>query len=64
MGQTAAVFAVLLAAMGPMDAAAVAAQFRKTRNLESTIADVLASLERLGHVTTKDGKTYNMRRAA
>ena len=41
-----------------------AAGFRKSKNLEKTIAGVLASLTRLGHVSTRDGKTFELRRAA
>ncbi len=41
-----------------------AAHFRKLRNLEKSIFDVLASLVRLGHVTTRDGKAFTIRRAA
>jgi len=64
VGQTAAVFAALASAGGPTDAVAITASFRKTRNLERTISSVLASLARLGHVATKDGKTFEIRRAA
>ena len=64
VAQTAAVFAALHAGGGPTSAAAIAADFRKSKNLEKTIADVLASLARLGHVTTWDGKTFEIRRAA
>ena len=64
VAQTAAVFAALHAGGGPTSAAAIAADFRKSKNLEKTIADVLASLARLGHVTTRDGKTFEIRRAA
>ncbi len=62
--QTAAVFAALTAAHGPTDAAAIAAGFRNSRNLEKTITALLASLSRLGHVATKDGKAFELRRAA
>ena len=58
VGQTAAVFAALAAATEPMAAAEIAAAFRKTKNMDKTIAGVLASLARLGHVTTRDGKTF------
>ena len=64
MAQTAAVFAALHAAEGPTDAAAIANDFRKSKNLEKNIAGVLASLARLGHVSTKDGKTFDIRRVA
>lgn len=64
VGQTAAVFAALAASQGAITVADIAAGYRKSKNLEKTIAGVLASLARLGHVTTKDGKTFNIRRAA
>ncbi|WP_431201838.1 type IIL restriction-modification enzyme MmeI [Bradyrhizobium betae] len=61
--QTAAVFAALAQASVPLDAAAIAAQFRKAKASETKIAGVLASLARLGHVTT-DGKEFALRRVA
>lgn len=64
VAQTAAVFGLLAAARGPVDAAGIAANFRRTRNLEETICNVLESLHRLGHVLSKDGKTFEIRRAA
>lgn len=64
VAQTAAVFAVLAGAGGPTTADALAGHFRKTKTLEKTIFDVLESLARLGHVTTKDGKTFEIRRVA
>jgi hypothetical protein len=48
----------------PMDASAIAARFRRTKSSVSTISDVLASLARLGHVSTKDGKSFEIRRTA
>ena len=33
-------------------------------NLEKNVGEVLASLTRLGHVATKDGKTFELKRAA
>ncbi|MGN6309698.1 MAG: class I SAM-dependent DNA methyltransferase [Xanthobacteraceae bacterium] len=61
--QTAAVFAALAAASAPLDVATLAVQFRKTKTTERKIADVLAALARLGHVTT-DGKNFALRRVA
>jgi hypothetical protein len=49
---------------GPIDAAAIAASFRRTRNLEETIFSVLESLARLGHVSSKDGRMFEIRRVA
>jgi hypothetical protein len=64
VAQTAAVFAVLASARRPIDAGAIAAEFRKTKNLEQTVEDVLGSLARLGHVATRDGKNFEIRRVA
>ena len=62
--QTAAVFATLAAARGPASAGVLAGNFRKTRNVEKAVFDVLASLARLGHVTTQDGENFEIRRVA
>jgi hypothetical protein len=64
VAQTAAVFAALATARGLISADALASNFRKTKALEKTIFDVLASLARLGHVTTKDGVNFEIRRVA
>jgi hypothetical protein len=64
VGQTAAVFAALASMRGPVDVAAIASNFRKSKNLEASIEGVLASLNRLGHVTTRDGRTFEIRRVA
>lgn len=62
--QTAAVFAMLAATSGPADVATIAGQFKKSKNLEKQIGAVLASLARLGHITTKDGKRFEIKRVA
>jgi len=62
--RTAAVFAALMRAEKPLDAAALAKTFRQGAKAEATIARVLASLARLGHVHSSDGKTFALRRAA
>ena len=62
--QTAAVFAALAAAGGPLDAKSIAGQFKTAKNTEKKVGDVLASLARLGHVTSADGKTFALRRVA
>ena len=62
--QTAAVFAALTEASGPLDAKGLAMQFRRTRTTEARIAEVLASLARLGYVTSDDGRTFALRRVA
>lgn len=65
MAQTAAVMAALAGAPGPLDAAAIAAGFRKSRNLEQRVGAVLAALSRLGFLTTADGgRSYALRRVA
>jgi MmeI, DNA-methyltransferase domain/MmeI, N-terminal domain/MmeI, helicase spacer domain/MmeI, target recognition domain len=62
--QTAAVFAALAAAGGPVTVTHIANDFRKTKALEDTISRVLLSLNRLGHVSTSNGKTFDIRRVA
>src|SRR5882757_10277975 len=62
--QTAAVFAALAAANRPLDARGLAAQFKQTKTTEEKVGEVLASLARLGYVTSEDGKTFAMRRVA
>lgn len=64
VAQTAAIFAALATAGGPVDASIISAKYRKTKNLEKLISEVLASLARLGHLATKDGKTFQIRRTA
>jgi hypothetical protein len=62
--QTAAVFAALAAAGSPLDAKGLAAQFKRTKTTEKKVGEVLASLARLGYVTSEDGKTFALRRVA
>jgi len=62
--QTAAVFAALAAAATPLDAHSLAAQFKRAKTTEKKIAEVLASLARLGYVTTDDGTHFALRRVA
>jgi hypothetical protein len=62
--QTAAVFSALAAANQPLDAKGLAAQFKRTKTTDKKVADVLASLARLGYVTSSDGKTFALRRVA
>jgi hypothetical protein len=64
VAQTAAVFAALASATTPIDTEAIAACYRRTKNLERSISNVLASLARLGHVTTTDGKSFEIRHSA
>jgi SAM-dependent methyltransferase len=62
--RTAAVFAALMRAEAPLDAGTIAKFFRQGARVEAAIRRVLASLARLGHVHTADGKTFALRRAA
>lgn len=62
--RTAAVFAALMRAEKPLDAESIAKGFKQGGKVEGAIARVLASLARLGHVHTSDGKTFALRRAA
>jgi len=62
--QTAAVFAVLAAADRPLDAEAIAAQFRRNRATAQNVTRVLAAIARLGHVVSADGKTFSLHAAA
>ena len=68
LGQTAAVMAALADATSAIDAATLAAHFRKTGGKGKTVEDkvqaVLLALHRMGFVTTDDGKTWRLRRAA
>jgi hypothetical protein len=62
--QTAAVFAALAAASEPLDAKGLAALFKKAKTTENKASEVLASLARLGYVTSEDGKTFALRQVA
>ena len=62
--RTAAVFAALAEARGVLDAASVARGFRQGARVEPAIARILASLARLGHAHTTDGRTFALRRRA
>jgi hypothetical protein len=61
--QTSAVFAALASATAPLEVSEIAGQFKKTKATERQITNVLASLSRLGHVTT-DGRQFALRRVA
>jgi hypothetical protein len=62
--RTGVVFAALMQANRPLDASALARSFRQGVKVEPAISRILASLARLGHVHTGDGKTFALRRAA
>lgn len=62
--QTAVVMAALMDTPAGLDAATLAARFRKARGIEAKIAAVLAALHRMGLAWTDDGETWRLRRAA
>lgn len=62
--QTAAIFAALAAASRPLDAKSLAGQFKRTKATEKKVGEVLASLARLGYVTSSDGEMFELRRVA
>ena len=62
VAQTAAVFAAIASSKDRITVSDIASGYRKSKNLEKNISEVLASLTRLGHVTTRDGETFEIRR--
>ncbi|MBW8444403.1 MAG: class I SAM-dependent DNA methyltransferase [Arenimonas sp.] len=62
--QTFVVHQALLSADGPLDAETIAAGFKQGRKALPAVSAVLASLFRMGLVSTADGKTFAFRRAA
>jgi hypothetical protein len=62
--RTGIVVAALMQANRPLDASALARSFRQGTKVEPAISRILASLARLGHVHTSDGKTFALRRTA
>ncbi|RWX76084.1 class I SAM-dependent DNA methyltransferase [Neorhizobium lilium] len=62
--QTPAVLHQLMEAEGPVDAATIASAFRQGRKCLGSVQAVLASLYRMGLVSTADGKRFAFRRAA
>ncbi len=62
--QTPAVLHQLMAADGPLDAALVASRFRQGQKARKSVEAVLASLHRMGIVSTSDRRSYSFRRAA
>lgn len=55
VARTAAVFAAVAAAPGPIEAAAIAASFRQGRQIEPQVKATLAALVRMGRLTSPDG---------
>ncbi|MDF1632076.1 DNA methyltransferase [Mycoplana sp. MJR14] len=65
VAQTGLVIDALIETGGAVDAAAIAARFRQGQKVRPAIASVLASLHRMGLVSTGDGgRTFAYRRAA
>lgn len=62
--QTAVVMAALMEAAGPLDAAAIAATFKPAPKVRAAVADVLTALFRMGLVSSPDGRSFALRRAA
>lgn len=62
--QTFVVHQALLSADCPLDAETIAAGFKQGRKTLPAVSAVLASLFRMGLVSTADGKTFAFRRAA
>ncbi|PYE37487.1 type II restriction/modification system DNA methylase subunit YeeA [Rhizobium sp. PP-F2F-G38] len=63
--QTALVIDALIASGGAVDAADIAGRFRQGQRIRPAVASVLASLYRMGLVSTSDmGRTFAFRRAA
>jgi len=62
--QTPAVLHQLMAADEPLDATLLAARFKQGQKAKKSVEAVLASLHRMGIVSTDDRRTYSFRRAA
>jgi hypothetical protein len=62
--RTAAVFAVLMDAGRPLDAAAIAATFRQGARVAPIVARILVAWARVGWVHTSDGTSFAPRRVA
>ncbi|WP_342633269.1 type IIL restriction-modification enzyme MmeI [Phyllobacterium leguminum] len=62
--QTFAVHQALLVAEGALEPGMIAAQFKQGRRCLPVVSAVLASLFRMGLVSTVDGKSFALRRAA
>ncbi|WP_306224064.1 class I SAM-dependent DNA methyltransferase [Bosea beijingensis] len=62
VGRVAAVLAALAGMPAPIDAAAMAGQFRQGLKVERAIRDILISLARVGEISTLDGGQHFARR--
>ncbi len=64
VARTAAVMAALANTRGTVEANAVAAGFRQGKRIEPHVRATLTSLVRMGFASSRDGKSYQLRRAA
>ncbi|MBB3976048.1 hypothetical protein GGQ64_001235 [Rhizobium azooxidifex] len=64
VAQTGLVIDALIETGGAVDAAAIAARFRQGQKVRPAVSSVLASLHRMGLISTSDGRTFAYRRAA
>lgn len=62
--QTFAVHQALMTAEKPVEPATIAASFKQGRKCLDSVSAVIASLYRMGLVSTSDGKSFELRRAA
>ncbi|MBB3611588.1 class I SAM-dependent DNA methyltransferase [Rhizobium sp. BK602] len=62
--QTFAVHQMLMQAERPIESATIAASFKQGRKCLDSVSAVIASLYRMGLVSTSDGKSFELRRAA
>lgn len=64
VARTAAVMAALASTQGTVEASAVAAGFRQGKRIEPHVRATLTSLVRMGFASSRDGHSYQLRRAA
>ena len=64
LAQTVAVLSALAAPPAPADKPAIATRFRQGRRIAPQVEAVLASLARTGLVSTRDGRSFLLHRAA
>jgi len=62
--QTVAIHHALLSAEGPLDALSIAQSFKQGRKCLPAVEAVLAAFFRMGLVSSSDGKSFQLRRAA
>lgn len=64
VARTAAVMAALAGTTGALDPVALASSFRQGRRIEPYVRATLTSLVRMGFASSRDGRSYQLRRAA